>query len=51
MLVTSRSSGGRALSVLPEHHIVIATADQLIGGLSDAYDLLHNHMAGTCPAS
>ena len=50
VLVTSRSSGGRALSVLPEHHIVISSADQLIGGLSDAYDLLHNRYGENWPS-
>ena len=50
VLITSRSSGGRALSVLPEHHIVIATADQLIGGLTDAYELLHNRYGDNYPS-
>jgi L-lactate dehydrogenase complex protein LldG len=30
VLVTSRSAGGRALSVLPPHHVVIARRDQLL---------------------
>ncbi|NJN06060.1 MAG: LUD domain-containing protein, partial [Rhodobacteraceae bacterium] len=30
LVVTSRSSGGRALSVLPPHHVVVARRDQLV---------------------
>jgi L-lactate dehydrogenase complex protein LldG len=40
ILVTSASAGGRALSVLPPHHVVIASIDQLVGDLSDAFALL-----------
>ena len=29
VVVTSKSTGGRALTVLPPHHVVLATADQL----------------------
>lgn len=36
VLLTSRASGGRALSVLPPHHLVVATADQLLPDLPDA---------------
>ncbi len=35
--VTSRQSGGRVLSVLPEHHVVVAYRSQIVGDLSDAY--------------
>ena len=38
--VTSRSSGGRALSVLPPHHIVIASRGQFVADLSAAYERL-----------
>jgi len=38
--VTALSSGGRALSVLPPHHIVIAQKSQLVSDLSGAYELL-----------
>lgn len=41
VLITNGSSGGRALSVLPPHHVVIATADQMIGSMVDGYRLLH----------
>lgn len=44
ILVTSSSSGGRALSVLPPHHVVIASDAQLVGDLADAFALLRrNH--------
>lgn len=37
MMVTSASAGGRALSVLPPHHVVIASESQLVGDLADAF--------------
>ncbi len=37
VLVTSKSSGGRALSVLPPHHVVIATRDQMVRDLTEAF--------------
>jgi len=40
ILLTARSGGGRALSVLPPHHLVIAQADQLVPDLPAAFDLL-----------
>jgi L-lactate dehydrogenase complex protein LldG len=48
--VTSRSSGGRALSVLPPHHIVIARAAQLVPDLSAAFELLAGKYAGDYPS-
>jgi L-lactate dehydrogenase complex protein LldG len=35
--VTSRNSGGRVLSVLPPHHLVIAKKSQLVTDLTEAY--------------
>jgi L-lactate dehydrogenase complex protein LldG len=40
ILLTTRSAGGRALSVLPPHHLVIARVDQLVPDLPAAFDLL-----------
>lgn len=40
VVLTSRSAGGRALSVLPPHHVVLARREQLVGGLPDAFALL-----------
>ena len=41
VMVTSRTSGGRALSVLPPHHVVLATAHDLIADLPSAYARWH----------
>jgi L-lactate dehydrogenase complex protein LldG len=38
--VTAPSSGGRALSVLPPHHIVIARRSQVVADLTAAYEHL-----------
>lgn len=43
--VTTLSSGGRALSVLPPHHVVIARRAQLLPDLSAAYELLADKYA------
>ncbi len=40
ILLTSRSAGGRALSVLPPHHVVIARESQLLPDLPAAFELL-----------
>jgi L-lactate dehydrogenase complex protein LldG len=40
VLVTSRSAGGRALSALPPHHVVLARRDQLLPDLGAAFELL-----------
>lgn len=50
VLVTSRNSGGRALSVLPPHHIVIARREQLVPDLPAAFALLHKNHAGNFPS-
>jgi L-lactate dehydrogenase complex protein LldG len=42
ILLTTRSGGGRALSVLPPHHVVIARLDQMVPDLPSAYELLHH---------
>ena len=42
ILLTARSAGGRALSVLPPHHLVIARADQLVPDLPAAFELLRH---------
>lgn len=46
VLVTTMSAGGRALSVLPEHHVAIATRDQLVADLPAGYALLHERYSG-----
>lgn len=42
VMLTTRSGGGRALSVLPPHHVVIARGEQLVPDLPAAYALLHH---------
>ena len=48
--VTSRSSGGRALSVLPPQHIVIASRGQFVADLVAAYEHLAEKYAGNYPS-
>lgn len=50
VLLTSTSGGGRALSVLPPHHVVIAKRDQLVADLPAAYELLHQRYDGAWPS-
>jgi L-lactate dehydrogenase complex protein LldG len=50
VLVTTASSGGRALSVLPPHHIVLATREQLVPDLSAAFGLLRRKYDGHFPS-
>lgn len=50
VLLTARSAGGRALSVLPPHHVVIATMDQLLPDLPSAYALLHERYGRDWPS-
>ncbi len=50
VLVTSKGSGGRALSVLPPHHVVLATQDQLIPDMLSGYDLLREKYGKKLPS-
>ncbi|MGH7969246.1 MAG: LutC/YkgG family protein [Limisphaerales bacterium] len=50
VLVTSRSAGGRALSVLPPHHVVLARREQLIRDLPDAFALLKRKYGANYPS-
>src|SRR5207253_4433198 len=50
VLVTNRSAGGRALSVLPPHHVVLARREQLLGDLPDAFALLKQRYANNYPS-
>jgi L-lactate dehydrogenase complex protein LldG len=50
VLVTSRSAGGRALSCLPPHHIVIARRDQLVADLPAAMSLVKEKYDGNFPS-
>jgi L-lactate dehydrogenase complex protein LldG len=50
VLVTSRSAGGRALSVLPPHHLVLARRDQLVADLPEAFALLKTRYGSDYPS-
>ena len=50
VLVTNRSAGGRALSVLPPHHVVLARREQLVADLPAAFELLKQKFADNYPS-
>jgi L-lactate dehydrogenase complex protein LldG len=50
VLVTNRSAGGRALTVLPPHHVVLARREQLVADLPAAFELLKQKYAANCPS-
>jgi L-lactate dehydrogenase complex protein LldG len=50
VLVTNRSAGGRALSVLPPHHVVLARREQLVADLPAAFELLQRKYADHYPS-
>lgn len=50
VLVTSRTAGGRALSCLPPHHIVIARRAQLVADLPAAFALLQQKHGAKYPS-
>ena len=50
VVVTSRSTGGRALSILPPHHVVIAQREQLVADLPDAFAFLQQKYAPDFPS-
>jgi L-lactate dehydrogenase complex protein LldG len=50
LVVTSRCSGGRALSVLPPHHVVLARRDQLVRDLAAALALVQRKYAPDYPS-
>ena len=50
VLVTSRSAGGRALSVLPPHHVVLARRGQLVRDLTAALQLVKQRYAPEYPS-
>ncbi len=50
VVVTARSCGGRALSVLPPHHVVLATTAQLVPDLPAAFQLLQATYGGDWPS-
>ena len=48
--VSARSSGGRTLSVLPPHHIVVARKEQLVADLPAAYERLAQKYGANYPS-
>ena len=50
VLLTARSAGGRALSVLPPHHVVLAKREQLVADLPAAFALIKAKYAANYPS-
>lgn len=50
VVVTSKTSGGRALSVLPPHHVVLARKSQLVADLPAAFARLREKYEGHFPS-
>jgi len=50
VLVTERSAGGRALSVLPPHHLVLARLDQMVPDLPAAFALIKEKYQANYPS-
>ena len=50
VLVTSRSAGGRTLSALAPHHVVLARRDQLVPDLTAAFALLAEQYGADYPS-
>lgn len=50
VLITGKGCGGRALSVLPPHHVVLATADQLLPDMLAGYDQLTETYGDALPS-
>ena len=50
VVITSRSAGGRALSVLPPHHVVVARRRQLVRDLPAAFELVQQKYGANFPS-
>lgn len=50
VLVTSQTSGGRALSCLPPHHVVIARREQMVADLPAAFALVKQRHGAKYPS-
>ena len=50
ILLTNRSAGGRALSVLPPHHVVLAKREQFVADLPEAFTILKKRYAPDYPS-
>ena len=49
VMFSTRASGGRALSILPPVHVVLAKKSQLVGDLTDAYALVREKYGDDLP--
>jgi L-lactate dehydrogenase complex protein LldG len=50
VMLSSRRAGGRALSILPPHHVVLARRDQLVPDLPAAFELLKAEYRDNLPS-
>jgi L-lactate dehydrogenase complex protein LldG len=50
VLVSASSAGGRALSVLPPHHVVLARQHQMVPDLTIALRRVQDKFKGKCPS-
>ncbi|TAK96578.1 MAG: hypothetical protein EPO07_14380 [Verrucomicrobia bacterium] len=50
VVVTSRTAGGRALSCLPPHHVVIARREQFVADLPAAFALIRQKHGANYPS-
>lgn len=50
VVVTTRSAGGRALNVLPPHHVVLARRDQFVPDLPSAFARLRDRYGSAYPS-
>lgn len=50
LFINSRTCGGRALSILPPHHIVIATPEQLLPDLPTAFQYMQDKYKDDYPS-
>lgn len=50
ILITSRSAGGRALSVLPPHHVVFVPRTQMVPDLAAAYRVVRENYGEDFPS-
>jgi L-lactate dehydrogenase complex protein LldG len=50
VLITCKSAGGRTLSILPPHHIVLARRDQLVPDLTVAFAVLRETYGDNFPS-
>jgi L-lactate dehydrogenase complex protein LldG len=50
VMVSALSSGGRALSVLPHHHVVVARREQMVSDLAESYARVEKRYPGGLPS-